>query len=97
MIYLITYNTALLRNYNPLKESIKGCSSAWWHHLNNTWLINTNLNANQIYQNLSRHIQPNDRLLVIQIPNNADYQGYLPQEAWDWIKDQQFPKIKRRF
>lgn len=87
MIYLITYNTELLRNYNPMKESIKRCSIAWWHHLKNTWLINTTMNANQIYSELSRHILPNDRLLIIQISNTSDYQGYLPQEAWDWIRD----------
>lgn len=95
MIYLITYNTELLRNYNPLKDSIKRCSIAWWHHLKNTWLIHSNLNANQIYHQLSYHIQPQDRLLIIQISNSADYQGYLPQEAWDWLKDIQLQNTTR--
>jgi len=85
MIYLITYNKALLRNYTPLENTIKQCSLAWWHHLDNTWLIETNLNLNQIYQRLSGCIQPQDRLLIIEISNQADYEGYLPQEAWNWM------------
>lgn len=89
MIYLITYDkNVLLKDYTPLRNAIKQSSIAWWHHMNNTWLITTNLNAHQIYNNLYEHISPQDRLLIIQIKRGADYQGWLNQEAWEWIKNQ---------
>lgn len=89
MIYLITYDkNTILKNYEPLQQAIKDSSKSWWHHMNNTWIIKTDLNANQIYKNLCQHINPQDKLLIIKIQNEADYQGWLNEKAWLWIKNQ---------
>lgn len=89
MIYLITYDkNSFLKNYDPLREGIKSCSISWWHHMNNTWLIHTNMNANQIYNRLRFYITPKDKLLIIQIQLGADYQGWLNDKAWSWLKKQ---------
>ena len=87
MIYLITYDKNLFKSYQPLQQAIMSISEEWWHHLQNTWLIKTELNANQIFDRLKRTVSVNDRLLIIQIAPNVDYQGYLPQDAWDWIAE----------
>lgn len=87
--FLITYNkNALLRNYDPLYQAIKTSSIVWWHHLNNTWIIRTTLDANQVYNNLHQHITEDDKLLVIQVFPNSEFQGWLPPEAWKWIENQ---------
>ena len=90
MIYLITYDkNTIFKNYTPLYNSIKRSCSSWWHHLNNTWLINSELTSQEIFQNVSHCISQNDKLLIIQIHPNADYNGWLSQDAWNWINDQQ--------
>ena len=87
--YVITYSkNSILKNYNPLYGAIKGISSAWWHHLNNTWIIKTHLNSNDISNQLNRHIETDDKLLIIQVFPNSDFSGWLTQDAWDWLNNQ---------
>ena len=92
MIYLITYDkNVLLKNYDPLYKAIKSCGKSWWHHMNNTWLINTDLNASEIYNVLRHHISKQDKLMIIKIDARMphfDYQGWLNEKAWEWIKNQ---------
>lgn len=84
MIYAVNYDLCRPgQNYEGMQTAIKSCGS-WWHYLGSTWLVHTNLTAGQIYQRLAPHIDTNDNVLVIQVGN--DYQGWLQQEAWDWIK-----------
>jgi hypothetical protein len=86
MIYLITYNrNSIFKNYNDLYEEIKSLGDSWWHHMNDTWLINTNMTAEQIANSLLRHINQDDKLLIIEVKEN--YRGWLHKEAWDWIRE----------
>ena len=73
------------RDYTGLYEAIKGLGS-WWHHLGSTWLVNTNLNAAEIWRQLATHVDTNDSMLIIGV--TADRSGWLPKEAWGWINDQ---------
>lgn len=83
MIYSINYDLNKPgQDYAKLHEAIKGLG-AWWHHLDSTWLVDTNLNADQIWNRLSQHVDKNDFVLVIGV--TRDYSGWLPKRAWDWI------------
>ncbi|MCP4360700.1 MAG: hypothetical protein GY796_22050 [Chloroflexi bacterium] len=83
MIYSIHYDLKRPgQNYNDLYEAIKSCGG-WWHYLDSTWLVDTNLNANGIWDKLSPHVDKNDQVLVIGVTN--DYQGWLSKDAWEWI------------
>jgi hypothetical protein len=85
MIYAINYDLKEPgRDYVGLYEAIKGCG-AWWHYLESTWLVDTNLDAEGIWKRLSPHFDENDRALVIGVTKN--YQGWLPNDAWEWIND----------
>lgn len=87
MIYAVNYDLkAPGRDYSGLYTAIQGCGE-WWHYLGSTWLINTTLDAQQIWSRLSMHVDRNDVVLVIGV--SKDYQGWLPQEAWQWINDRQ--------
>lgn len=83
MIYAINYD---LKNpgqdYKELHEAIKGCGD-WWHYLGSTWLVDTPLNGQSIWQKLAPFVDKNDRVLVIGV--TREYQGWLPPDAWDWI------------
>ncbi|WMS43141.1 hypothetical protein RDV64_01680 [Acuticoccus sp. MNP-M23] len=83
MIYAINYDLKRPgQNYEALHEAIKGCG-AWWHFLDSTWLVDTNLSAKGVWDSIATHVDKNDFVLVIGV--TRDYQGWLPQEAWEWL------------
>ena len=73
------------QSYKDLHEAIAGLG-AWWHQLHSTWLVKTDKSAKDIVRILREgdRMAPNDRLLVIRV--DGDYQGWLPKEAWEWIR-----------
>jgi hypothetical protein len=84
MIYSINYDLKKPgRDYSGLYDAIKASGHAWWHYLGSTWLVDTSLNANQIWEQLRPHVDGNDSILIIGV--TRDYSGWLTQEAWDWI------------
>jgi hypothetical protein len=89
VIYAINYDLRRPgQNYASLHAAIKELGAAWWHYLGSTWLVDTHLNADQIWARLSPHVDTTDFVLVIRLAN--DHQGWLPKEAWDWINQRAF-------
>lgn len=81
---LITYDLNKLgQKYDELYEVIKNIG-VWWHYLDSTWLVRTNLNVNQVSDKMLGVLDDNDHFLVIDITGDS-MQGWLPQKAWDWI------------
>lgn len=89
MIYLITYNfSASKEEEKNFREAIKRIG-AWWNYLDDTWLVESKLNnASIIYEQLKPYIESKGHVIVIKVAN--DYQGWLPSEAWDWLKSKSF-------
>jgi len=84
MVHLITYDLNKPgQNYDELYEAIKSLGS-WWHYLDSTWLVDTNLSTQKIFDRIHPKMDSSDYLLIIAV--KADYQGWLPKDAWDWIK-----------
>jgi hypothetical protein len=71
------------KDYAPLYAALKN-QGAWWHYLSSTWLVSTTKNAQQVYNELGQHLTTKDFILIV--PIGGVYWGYLPKEAWDWIK-----------
>ena len=85
MIYSINYDLKKPgRDYSGLYNAIQSCGD-WWHFLESTWLVDTSLDASGIWKRIEAHIDPNDFVLVIGV--TRDYQGWLSEEAWNWIND----------
>ena len=83
-VYAITYDLNRPgQNYQDLYDEIKGLGAYWWHYLDSMWLVSTNLSANQVSERIRKHCDTNDHFLVIRVV--ANYQGWLPEEAWSWI------------
>lgn len=83
-VYCVSYDLNKAgQDYNGLYEELKK-SPGYWHHLDSTWLISTNETATQLFQRLKPCIDDNDTMLVIKVTN--EYSGWLPQDAWDWLK-----------
>ena len=88
MILLITYDLNRPgQNYNDLYKEIKKAGT-WWHHLDSTWIISTSSTPAQWQKRLQKHMDDNDNLLVIEVCDN--YQGWLPDKAWKWLKERKF-------
>ncbi len=84
MVYLVSYDLRKQgKDYIGLYEQLKS-SPSWWHYLESTWLINTNEGIQDLYKRLSAYLDQNDNILIIEL--KGSYFGYLPKEAWDWIK-----------
>lgn len=87
-VYLISYDLRQPdRDYNNLYDKIKCVALDWQHPMESLWIITTSdKNANSIYCDLKPAIDSNDFLLVIQLKNNPDRQGWLSSEFWKWLK-----------
>jgi len=87
MIYEINYDLKKPgQNYPGLHEAIKSCGD-WWHYLGSTWLVDTSLDAAGIWNRLAAYVDRNDSMLVNGV--TKDYAGWLPNDAWEWIKIRQ--------
>jgi len=83
-LLLISYDlNDTKKDYSSFYDELK--TKTWWHYLGSTWIIQTDENATQVYNRLCHHILTSDRLLVIELAQ--DRQGWLPKDAWDWIRD----------
>lgn len=84
MILLVTYNlTSSPAAYPQLFRVLKGQNS-WWHYLPNTWLVDTELSADELYRSMKPFLEDGDHLLVTKL--DAERQGWLPKKAWEWIR-----------
>lgn len=82
-VYVVSYDLNKTgKDYKGVFEVLK--SFGYCKYLDSTWLISTNLTASQVWDKLEPHIDKDDCLLIIKV--TAEYHGWLPTEAWDWIK-----------
>lgn len=91
--YIVTFDKELLDylgGSNKLHDRLTNARGVinWWHYLDSTYIliVENTYNATSI-SNLISKIAPDRRFFVAQI-NLKDHNGWLPKEAWDWIKDQ---------
>jgi hypothetical protein len=83
-VFLVSYDLkSTTKDYTPFYNELK--KKTWWHYLGSTWLIHTDETATVLYNRLCHHITRDDRLLVIEA--GRDRQGWLPEEAWKWIRE----------
>lgn len=62
---------------------------AWRRDFGNVWLIVTSENTpSLVYQRLRPHMLDKDRLLIMSMNSQTQYQGWLPSDAWDWLSTQ---------
>ncbi len=82
---LVTYDLNTPgQDYRVIHEAIKSLGE-WCKPMESTWLINTNLSANQISERLRQCLDQNDRLLIVEIdPSTAN--GWLSKDVWEWIQ-----------
>lgn len=75
------------QNYAELIQAIKDASNgSWWHHLDSTWIIRSELSAVQIRDRLTPHIDSNDEILVATLTGEAAWRGFNTPGS-EWLKN----------
>ena len=86
MIILISYDLKVPgKKYDSLYEAIKKAPS-WWHYLDSTWLVRTNESVTTWNDRLTKILDENDRLLIVDV-TKRERNGWPPKRAWDWIRE----------
>jgi hypothetical protein len=86
-IYVIGYDLHPTKGetYDELIAAIKALGS-WWHCLDSTWLIISNLSAVQIRDALWPHMKADDQpLAVAYAPPNSAWRGFTG-DCETWLK-----------
>lgn len=86
--YIITYDLRSQRiDYTRLTIAIKSFSH-WAHPLERVWIIYTEDDAEDIFNNLKQFIEVStDRLLIVKMPDieRKSIQGWLGSNFWTWL------------
>lgn len=86
---MITYDlNSQGQKYTDVIKAIKDNSLAWCTFWKSSYLIKSNLTPDQIVDKIKSHLDSNDTLIVIEVKNN--YQGWLKEDDWKWIKENIF-------
>lgn len=74
------------QDYDSLIEKIKS-TGTWWHGLDSTWLVKSNLSATGMRDLLRGEIDTNDELLVINVTGDSAAWYGFSEEASEWLKN----------
>jgi hypothetical protein len=86
-VLLVAYQLKTVgKDYAPFHDTVQKTANGWCHYIDNVWIVNTHLTAHQFAEKLYPHMTKDDWLLVTRI--SAEYQGWLPKDAWDWLNTQ---------
>ena len=75
------------QNYDKLIKALQEDFDNWWHHLDSTWIIKTNMTAMKILKKLQPLIDSNDELLVARLQGEWASIGFN-DKGTDWLKGQ---------
>jgi hypothetical protein len=84
-IYLVSYQFRNDPEDYPAFFEVLQSFDGWWHYIDGTWLVATDLDAKSIRDRLLPHLDNDVNLLVAEVGN--DMAGWLPKDAWDWIRE----------
>ncbi len=85
--YIIGYDIHPTKNesYDDLINAIKKLGS-WWHHLDSTWVVVSDLTAVEIRDRIWKHMYKDDQLLVVKSGGVAAWNGFSDSGS-KWLKD----------
>lgn len=89
-VYMVTYD---LNNpgqrYDDVIQAIKEASTGvWCTYWESSYLIQSNLSVQQVFDRIAPHLDSNDKLLIIEVKEN--YQGWLENNQWEYIRENIF-------
>ena len=92
--YMIGYDLNKAgKNYSELIDAIKALADGYWHNLDSTWLVNSNLDASQIIDKLTPKIDSDDEILVIAVADDWACYGFN-EKATQWLRESPRPACR---
>lgn len=71
--------------YDDLMAAIKDLSGGtWWHHLESTWIVVSELSAENIRDHLRGYLDSNDELLVVKLSGSGAWTGFS-ESGSSWL------------
>lgn len=87
-LLLVEYDlTKPSQDYTKLIEQLKSFGP-WWHGLDSTWIVRTELTTVQLRDALKPYIDSSDRLLVLDVTGDAGAWSNFSKKTSDWLLDQ---------
>ena len=84
--YLIGYDLHKSgQDYSALIAAIKKIG-IWWHCLDSTFIVKSSLSEILIRDSLSKHIDSNDKILVVSLTGVGAWIGF-EKECSEWLKN----------
>ncbi len=86
VIYSISYD---LNNSGHKYENIYSVVRSFGgynHIMESTWLVSTSLSASQVVGKFTSYLDNNDKVFISKV-NTDEYQGWLDEDTWKWIKE----------
>lgn len=74
------------QDYSELISAIKKYSD-WWHYLDSTWIVKTNLSVVEVLDGLRRYLDKGDEMLAIDISNRPAAWVGFDAKGDAWLKD----------
>jgi hypothetical protein len=75
------------KDYATLIKTLKESFDNWWHHLDSTWIIKTDLSATEIRNKLQPPIiDSTDELLVVRVTGEWASWGF-DEDGVSWLKN----------
>lgn len=87
-VFIISYDLRKAgQNYTSLYDGIKSLSNDWQHPMESFWGVRVpdHINAQYIYEHLKPTLDENDSLMIVQIYETTDRQGWMPKTFWTWL------------
>lgn len=82
---MVGYDLRKGESYDSLIKYLKSFPG-WWHGLDSTWFVNTNMTVNQVCNELMKHIRKTDHLLVLD-PHTGIWSSYnLSDDLNDYLR-----------
>jgi hypothetical protein len=83
-LFLVAYELSADADYSELRAKLTAAPH-WWHHIGSTWLIVDDRSAREVCAALQESVYEGDKLLVVEITDQAMRWRGLPAEATEWL------------
>jgi hypothetical protein len=82
---LVGYDLNKQKDYPAIWAALQEMGT-WWHHLDSTWLVRTEMTPVLLRNALREHIDGDDELLVIDVTGRSWAGRGFSARAYDWLK-----------
>ena len=83
-VLLVTYDLNKETKRPPLLKDLKETYPTWAKLSESSYAISTNSTPQQVYDRLKKHIDDNDRIVIITL--KKPYQGWTGKKVHEWLE-----------